>query len=238
MAVGSYLKCKRYIDSHSVKVELPVKRKIYPVVTITRETGAGVQMVCKELIKLLEDISDEDGINWTYFDRELIYKVIEDHNLPQQLREFMKEDKNKPVKSMVYEILGLHPSHWTLLHKTTETVLQLARMGKAIIVGRGSNIITAKMKNAFHLRLVAPMEDRIQHVMEFTNLSRSNAVDFIKREEAQRRRYLKSNFSEDVRNPHIYHLIINTGLMSYKEAARVIANTLVDRYPDVFSTGE
>jgi len=238
MAVGSYLKCKRYIDSHSTKAEPVVKRKIYPCITITRETGAGVQMVCKELIKLLEDISDEDGINWTYFDRELIYKVIEDHNLPQQLREFMKEDKNKPVKSMVYEILGLHPSHWTLLHKTTETVLQLARMGKAIIVGRGSNIITAKMKNVFHLRLVAPMEDRIQHVMEFTNLSRSNAVDFIKREEAQRRRYLKSNFSEDVRNPHIYHLIINTGLMSYKEAARVIANTLVDRYPDVFSTGE
>jgi len=238
MAVGSYLKCKRYIDSHSTKAEPVVKRKIYPCITITRETGAGVQMVCKELIKLLEDISDEDGINWTYFDRELIYKVIEDHNLPQQLREFMKEDKNKPVKSMVYEILGLHPSHWTLLHKTTETVLQLARMGKAIIVGRGSNIITAKMKNVFHLRLVAPMEDRIQHVMEFTNLSRSNAVDFIKREEAQRRRYLKSNFSEDVRNPHIYHLIINTGLMSYKEAARVIANTLIDRYPQVFSNGE
>lgn len=238
MAVGSYLKCKRYIESHSTKVEPAVKRRVYPCITVTRETGAGVQMVSKELIKLLEEISDNDGINWTYFDRTLIHKVIEDHNLPQQLREFMKEDKNKPVRSMVYEILGLHPSHWTLLHKTTETVLQLARMGKTIIVGRGSNIITAKMKNTFHLRFVAPMEIRIQHVMEFTNMSRSEAVDFIKREEAQRRRYLKSNFSEDVRDPHLYHLIINTGLMSYKEAAKVIANTLVDRYPDVFSTGE
>ena len=234
MAVGSYQKCKQYIESHSQREEPPAKRKVYPCITITRETGAGVMSVCKELIKLLEAISEEDGIHWTYFDRKLIQKVLEDHNLPQQLREFMPEDKTNYVKSIVYEILGIHPSHLTLLYKTTETVVHLARMGKSIIVGRGSNITTAKFKNTFHVRLIAPIENRIQHVMEFTNLSRSDAYAYIKREDAARRRYLKSNYSGDVQDPHLYHLIINTGRFTYKEAAQVIVNTLIDKFPGIF----
>ena len=53
MAVGSYLKCKRYIDSHSIKAEPAVKRQIYPCITITRETGAGAaSSVCKELVEI------------------------------------------------------------------------------------------------------------------------------------------------------------------------------------------
>lgn len=236
MAVGSYEKCKRYIDSHSPKLveEIPAKREVFPCITISRETGAGAQAVCKELIKILDSISKPDDIHWTFFDRKLIEKVLEDHHLPEQISKYLREDKYSRISSVVNEILGLHPSQWTLLHKTTETVLQLARMGKVIIVGRGGNIITAKLKNAFHVRLIAPAENKVCYIMQVHSLSRKDAEVYIKTQDNARGKYLKSNFAKDVSSPELYHLVINTGLMNYNEAAKVIANTMVIKFSRCF----
>ncbi len=235
MAVGSYEKSKRYIQSHSSRAETTVKRrKVYPCITVSRETGAGAFVVCKELIKILDDNSDVTENRWTLFNRKLIEKVLEDHHLPKQISEYMVEDKFRYVSSAVNVLLGLHPSHWTLLHKTTETVLQLARMGKVIIVGRGGHVITSKLKNVFHVRLIAPLETRIKHIMDIHKMNRRDAEAYIKKEDLARRNYLKSNFSRDIENPELYHLIINTGLLSYKEAAEIIVGAVMKKFAKSF----
>jgi Cytidylate kinase-like family len=237
MAVGSYEKCKRYIESHSPRIEKPTKRKkVYPCVTVSRETGAGARIVCKELIKILDNYSDISKSRWTFFDRKLIEKVLEDHHLPKQISEYMVEDKYRHLSSAIEVLLGLHPSQWTLLHKTTETILQLARMGKVVIVGRGGNIITSKLRNVFHVRLIAPLEDRVKYIMDVHSLNRNDAEAYIKKEDAARRKYLKSNFSKDVENPELYHLIVNTGLLSYKETAEIIADAVMKKFAKFFDS--
>ena len=235
MAVGSYEKCKRYIESHSPANDKPANRKkVYPCITVSRETGAGAQAVCKELITILDSKSEQYENQWTFFDRQLIEKVLEDHQLPKQVSEYMVEDKYRHLSSAVNVLLGLHPSQWTLLHQTTETVLQLARMGKVVIVGRGGNIITSKLKNAFHVRLIAPLESRIKYIMGVHKMNRQDAEDFIKKEDVARRKYLKSNFSRDSENPELYHLVLNTGLLTYEETAAVIADAVMKKFANLF----
>jgi len=235
MAVGSYEKCKRYIESHSPGTEKTVKkRKVYPCISVSRETGAGAQAVCTELIKILDSKSEKNENQWTYFDRQLIEKVLEDHHLPKQVSEYMVEDKFRHLSSAVNVLLGLHPSQWSLLHKTTETVLQLARMGKVVIVGRGGNIITFKLKNAFHVRLIAPPEKRIKYIMDVQKMNRQDAETYIKKEDAARRNYLKSSFSRDIENPELYHLVLNTGLLTHDETAAVIADSVMKKFEKLF----
>jgi hypothetical protein len=235
MAVGSYEKCKRYIESHSPITETPAKRKkVYPCISVSRETGAGAQLVCKELIKVLDSKSEKYDSLWTYFDRQLIEKVLEDHHLPKQVSEYMIEDKYRYLSSAVNVLLGLHPSQWSLLHKTTETVLQLARMGKVVIVGRGGNIITIKLKNVFHVRLIAPLENRINYIMDVQKMNRQGAEAYIKKEDTARRNYLKSNFSRDIENPELYHIVLNTNLLTYEETAAVIADAVMKKFAKLF----
>ena len=235
MAVGSYEKCKRYIESHSPKTETSVKRKkVYPCITVSRETGAGAQAVGKELIKILDSKSDKNESQWTYFDRQLIEKVLEDHNLPKQVSEYMVEDKFRHLSSAVNVLLGLHPSQWSLLHKTTETVLQLARMGKVIIVGRAGNIITTKLNNAFHVRLIAPLESRIKYIMKDQKMNGKDAEAYIKKEDVARRNYLKSNFSKDIENPELYHMVLNTSLLTYEGTAEVIGDAVLNKFAKLF----
>ena len=236
MAVGSYEKCKRYIESHSPITEAPAKRKkVYPCISVSRETGAGAQVVCKELIKVLDSKSEKYDSLWTYFDRQLIEKVLEDHHLPKQVSEYMIEDKYRHLSSAVNVLLGLHPSQWSLLHKTTETVLQLARMGKVIIVGRGGNIITLKLKNVFHVRLIAPLENRIKYIMDVQKMNRQDAEAYIRKEDVARRNYLKSNFSRDIENPELYHMVLNTGLLTHGETATLIADAVMKKFVKLFS---
>lgn len=235
MAVGSYEKCKRYIESHSPIKETPVQgKKVYPCISVSRETGAGAQAVCEELIKILDLKSEKNENQWTYFDRQLIEKVLEDHHLPEQVSEYMVEDKFRHLSSAVNVLLGLHPSQWSLLHKTIETVLQLARMGKVIIVGRGGNIITTKLKNVFHVRLIAPLENRIKYIMDVQKMNKQDAEVYIKKEDVARRNYLKSNFSRDIENPELYHLVLNTGLLTHGESATVIADAVMKKFANLF----
>jgi cytidylate kinase len=238
MAVGSYEKCKRYLESHFPAEKPSAKKNVYPCITISRETGAGAQTVCEELIKILETVSGTEDNHWTFFDRELIEKILDDHNLPKQISEYLKEDKYRHLSSAVNELLGLHPTQWTLIHKTTETVLQLARMGKVVIVGRGATIITSKLSNTFHVRLIAPLENKIRYVMHLLNLNRIDAETFIKKEDSARKKYVASNFSKDIADQELYHLIINTGLLSHKEAAHVIADAVMKKFVKLYAASK
>lgn len=241
LTLGAYEKCRRYIETHSHQSENFGYKKIKsscPCVTISRETGAGAAFVCQHLITYLQDATSDKSCEWTFFDKLLIEKVLEDHNLPRQLSEYMKEENYSNISSAVNELLGLHPSKWTLLHKTTETILQLARMGNVIIVGRASNVITAKLPNTFHVRLVAPLESRIQKMMERYLMSEKEASEFIKREDNSRKNYVKSNFYKDIENPLLYHLVVNTGLITYEEAAGLIGDTIINKFREKFFSTE
>jgi cytidylate kinase len=116
----------------------------------------------------------------------------------------------------------------------TESILQLARMGKVIIVGRGATVITAKLKNAFHVRLVAPIQDRVKHIMEIENLSEKEAEAYIKQKDKGRREYIKSSFSKNIEDLGMYHMVVNTGLMSYKESAEIIASAVMKKFPNLY----
>ncbi|HRT09858.1 MAG TPA: cytidylate kinase-like family protein, partial [Candidatus Paceibacterota bacterium] len=122
-----------------------------------------------------------------------------------------------------------HPSSWTLVHKTAETILQLAQLGNVIIIGRGANVITSNLDYVFHVRLVGSLEKRIRHVQEMRQVSAKEAAALIEKEDLGRRRFLKKYFNKDIDDPLLYHLTINTDLVSYDNAARLIGQAVLQR---------
>lgn len=232
LALGAYEKCKQYIKLHSSDIES--KKEIFPCITISRLTGSNVYDVSKKLIDILQQKTLAPENPWTYFNKELIKKVIEDFKLPKVFTSYIPEGKYNHISDAVSELLGVKPSEWTILHKTTEIILQLTRFGKVIIVGRGSTVITSKLPNCFHVRLVAPIDYRIKHVQEIFRYSKTKATEYIKKEDSSRKKYLKSHFFRDADDATLYHLILNTGKLGEEEAATLIAEAVINRYPKSF----
>jgi len=175
-----------------------------------------------ELLQAREPVS----CGWTIFNKNLIEKVLEEHHQPKDLAKFMPEARVSAIESAMEELLGLHPSTWTILEQTTETILHLAEIGNVILVGRGANVITRPMKNVFHVRLVAPLEKRVEAVMLKSQQSREAALECVKKEDRARERYLKDNFKADVNDPMLYDLVVNTARLSHVEAAHVIGEAM------------
>jgi cytidylate kinase len=198
-------------------------------VTISRQTGSGAHSVAEKLAAFLQTRSPKGACPWTVFDRNLVEKVLEDHNLPQRLAQFMPEDRVSEIADTMDELFGLHPPSWTLVHQTTDTILRLAELGNVILIGRGATVITSKLDYVFHVRLVGSLERRAKHIQEMDHLSKKAAMDRIRREDRGRKRYLKRYFDTDLDDPMLYHLVINTDLVPYEEAARIIADAVLER---------
>ena len=58
-------------------------------VTISRQAGCGALVVAEKLAHYLQEHSPKDECPWTVFDRNLMDKVLEDHNLPVRLARFL-----------------------------------------------------------------------------------------------------------------------------------------------------
>jgi cytidylate kinase len=198
-------------------------------VTISRQAGCGALAVGESLAEYLQARAQRDLAPWTVFDRNLVEKVLEDHHLPKSLARFMPEDRIPELADIMDELFGLHPSSWTLVRQTAETILHLAELGRVILIGRGANVITQKLSHVFHVRLVGSFEKRLEHVQEFNHLDKAAAADFIRREDRGRERYLKKYFHKDIADPLLYDLVINTDTVAYGEAARIIGEAVLNR---------
>jgi len=232
--IGPIEKAKYYIMEHSNQGKKEIERNTAgPCITISRETGARADKISELLIEIFNKI---DGTaHWAVFDKNIIEKVLQDHHLPHTLEKLMEEKKYPAMKSLMNELLVGQPSVWSLVHKTTETILQLAAIGNAIILDRGANIITAKLPNTFHVRLVAPLENRIFHVQELYNFDKKEALDFVRREDADRKEYLMNYFHKEITDPLIYNIIINTGQLTDEECAEIIRQAVFKKLGTSFS---
>jgi len=195
-----------------------------PFVTLSRQAGAGAETVAHLLAEKLNANLPKDAQPWTVFDKNLITKVLEDADLPQEIAKHVREDKDTTMQAIIGELLGLHPSMWTIFHHTSDTILKLARLGRCIIVGRGAEIITAKLPGGIHVRLVAPEATRLAHLQKHFGLDEKAAAKYLHEHDEGRRRYVKTNFEKDIEDPLLYHAILNTGLLTFPQTADLITS--------------
>jgi len=197
------------------------ENRVRRAVTLSRQTGCGALVVAEKLAEYLQQHSKHAPV-WTVFDRNLMDKVLEDHNLPAYLARFLPEDRISQLEDFLDEMFGVHPPVRTIVHQTAETMLKLAALGNVIFIGRGGNVVTSRLPDVLHVRLVAPFEKRVEHAHKYYNMTRAAAHKFCLTEDRGRARYLKKYFGADINNPLLYHMIINTGEMNYDAAARLI----------------
>jgi cytidylate kinase len=75
-----------------------------------------------------------------------------------------------------------------------------------------------------HVRLVGSLEKRVQRIQQLNALSSKAALGLVLREDRGRQRYLRKYFHRDIDDPLLYHLVINTDLMTCEGAAETIAH--------------
>jgi cytidylate kinase len=221
-------KCLNFINTQTQSPGAPpLPAQVVRSVTLSRQSGCGAHVLAQKLAAYLQAHAPAGAPGWTIFDRDLMEKVLADHHLPEKIARFMPEDRISKIEDIMYDVFDMRPDSWTLVQHTSETVLKLAELGNVILLGRGANVIAAKVPGSLHVRIVASLETRLEHMCHFEGLSRAKALERIQREDLGRARYLRKYFNKNIDDAALYHLVINLDMISHDVAAWLIGTLLL-----------
>lgn len=109
---------------------------------------------------------------------------------------------------------------------TQRVILELATEGNAVIIGRGSQFLLHASPRTLHIYIFAPLDYRIEQVMQRYQLDRGKAKELVERRDYEHDAYLGHYYGASQHQLYLYHMLINTSLFTYELAAKLILQAL------------
>jgi len=94
--------------------------------------------------------------------------------------------------------------------------------GNVLIIGRGGQAILENKPDVLHVRVVAPLEERVRRLQEQENLTVPQARRLAMERDRITAEYLRTFHNVDVDDPTLYHLVVNTGKLGIDGAMELI----------------
>jgi len=110
----------------------------------------------------------------------------------------------------------------------TTLVQDFGQTGKAVLVGRASQIILADHPDACHIKIVAPLEMRVKEVIQHRDVSTEQAQKLVEQHHQWRQNYLRNFHQVDWDDPLLYVLTINTEKVDPEAAVKLLVNLVRD----------
>lgn len=90
------------------------------------------------------------------------------------------------------------------------------------MVGRAVHIIAKDIKKALHIRLVAPLDYRIDSIMQNNQLNKEDAIAYIHRVDKERKAYRKVLVKDDDPQNKLFDLTLNRASYTDEEIVDII----------------
>ena len=205
--------------------ELPVEMHITgsPFITITRQAWAGGIRLADQLVERFTIAGCEPA--WQGYDREIIEQVATNHDLPTYVVEQLLERPQTWLEDIVSGLSydPARPSDEVIYAKVVATIRALAQRGHAVFVGRGSAYCTQDMPTGVHIRLFAPLEDRIAFAAQDQDLPHDEAERLVYKTDQRRQTFLKRFWPNSYDRDDLFSLSINTSEVSTEQQVSMIA---------------
>ncbi len=207
------------------------------VITISREVGSGGDQIARRVCELL---------GYRYFDKGLMAQVAREQGVSEAEVVDFSEDRYQG-RRFIDALLrrSARVATATMVATTTkgaetrivlpvdeemavgfvsQTIRALRARGQVVVVGRGGQAILRDAAGVLHVRIIARLEERVRQVMHTEGLTREAALSMLTERDRSTAEYLRRFHGIDWAEPALYHLTLNTSLLSHEAAADVIAD--------------
>jgi cytidylate kinase len=185
------------------------------LVTLSASYGAGGS-------RLGPDLAAHLGV--PFLDRAIPSAVAEHLAVP--LDEALEHDESPgSLLTHIRSSLALSPEHdESYFRLETERVLrEHAATGKAVVLGRAAAVVLRDDQRALHVRLDGPVERRIAQTMAIEGIDRHTAERRLKQNDKAREAYVRHFYGIDARDPHLYHLVVDSTALPFDACIELIA---------------
>jgi len=194
------------------------------LITVSRQFGAGGSELARKL---------GERLNWPVLDDEVTCRCAQRLNLETSTVARLREHSPTLLARLSAALLvappeapGIDTTHLlridAIAEAALESITEAAKSLPLIVVGFGTQCIFANRADALHVRLVAPMPDRVERLRARYGWDAANAAARARRVDEDRRRYVQRYFHRDLNDPLLYDVQFNTGRTTLDEAATLI----------------
>lgn len=190
-----------------------------PIIALGRQFGSGGREIGKQLAERL---------NVRCYDRELITLAAQKAELREELFAGREEKAPNPwLFTGVYEggpqVRKGQPAEDILFEMQSQVILELARMGPCIIVGRCADaVLRAAGISTVSLFICAPLEDRVRRRMEIESIRQKESENEVRKIDKQRKKYYDTYTGRNWGAPENYDFCINSSVMGIEGTAEQI----------------
>jgi cytidylate kinase len=196
------------------------------IITISRQYASGGGAVAALVA---------EALGWTLVDNGFVDAVAARAGLPRE--EVAEREERVPgfigrlaaaLARSSPELVGLTepdaavPPELRLVRITESVVNDLAASGRVVMVGRATPAVLSREGAAIHVKLVAPMEARVQRAIERLGVDPKEAAKRVHEVDAQRQRYHREYYDRDWNDPANYHMVLNSSALGLEGAAEVV----------------
>jgi len=183
------------------------------VLTIDREYGCGAAIIAERLA---------DHLGWTLWDQSLTTEIVKtakvapeaarrcDERLDPWLHRLAKTFWHGYATSFSPTEAGVFDTD-CMISMVQLVIEDAARHGNCVIVGRGAPYLLRDRKDAFHVFLFAPWEEKIRRLVR-SGKTQSEAEELVETVDRERADFIKHYFGKEWPNRPLYHLMINTAI--------------------------
>ncbi len=190
-----------------------------PCVTISREFGCQAYPLAEELVRQL-------GEPWVVIDKGILEVAAKASGF--SIDQIEKSRDTPPVLKAIFAMFldGSRAEETEVFEHLRTAIRKFAASGHCVIVGSGGVFAARDVSDAFHLRLVASYEFRLNKIMKSRGMDEKQARDFIDLHQKQRDDFLYRLAGIRLDDPLCYHLILNNALLTPAHMATLVKTGL------------
>ncbi len=200
-----------------------------PVITISRECGCSASLLAEKLTERINEKISDPASNWKWINKEILKLASDELKInPDKVKEIANGEHKNFLDEIVVSFTDKYYVPNLKARKMIEEVVRnIAVRGKAVIVGRGSEVLSRDIPSALHIRLFAPLEWKIRVMCERSNISPEEAKKIVLHVDKERAEF-RNGYMEKNQPPFAYDVEFNCARLSHEEIIDVIMK-LADR---------
>ncbi len=188
-------------------------RATEPIITISRQHGSRGSYLAERVAAIMD---------YSVLDKSLCEQIVRSSGYQTRIVEALDEKVRGEISAMVEgAIFGQTIDHADYHRQLYEVIISLSSSGGVVVLGRGANIVMGR-EHGLHVRVICPLERRIQYLMKYSKIDRATAEREIALSDKERADYIWKLFRLSIDDPELYDITINTDLIDIEEAAPTI----------------
>jgi cytidylate kinase len=194
-----------------------------PVITISRDFGCPANLCASDLAEMLSKIDGDDKEPWKVISKEILEQAAKELGLtPEKIEFVFKYEKRSAVDEILESLSSKYYKSERKIKNTIRDVIRsIGEQGRVIIVGRAGSTILRDIPNSLHIKLISPLDYRVEGVSRRHEISHSEAKKLtveMDKKRAQLRDELAGHKIDDID----YDLIFNTMIIKPNEIVELI----------------